>query len=72
MIGNNVLDDEANDAIEVGHKIVGWKITPRVSCIKITCLKKPFAVLSVFVSRPASQSLTVLGLIRVQKRLIKC
>jgi len=31
MMDNNVLDDEENDAIEVGHKIVGWKITPRVS-----------------------------------------
>ena len=31
MADNNILDDEANDTIEVAHKIVGWKITPRVS-----------------------------------------
>ena len=30
-IDEDLLHDVGNDAIAVGHKIVGWKITPRVS-----------------------------------------
>ena len=31
ILANDMMDDDANDVIEVAHKIVGWKITPRVS-----------------------------------------